>query len=126
MKKLILIAAFVGASVLTVFASTQYVFTPINLIVKFYNPQFELPTLPPRVPTNTPEVYLEGHTILFHSDNLCDFIVIVDPENDTTFAYYTAMPVGTDHIELPSYLHGEYEIRFCKESYYYSGTIILQ
>ena len=125
MKKLIIIAMLIASGALSAFASNLFVFTPITLTFHYYDSQISHPQEYPRTPVNMPEVYIEGYTILFHSDNLCDFIVLVDPENETTFAYYTAMPVGTDHIELPSYLHGEYEIRFCKETYYYSGIIEL-
>lgn len=126
MKKIIFVAALVAASMFSAWASNIDVFTTINLTLRIYDPIMHQPTTCPRVPSNPPVVYQDGHSVFFHSENFCDFIVLVDPDNEDTFVYTTIVPTGTYRINLPENLRGEYEIRFCKESYYYSGIIELE
>lgn len=78
----------------------------------------------PRVPAKSPSVYQDGHILIFEVEDFCNSVTIVDIETDEV-VYETMVFDFETQIVLPQYLEGEYEIRFNRVSYYFSGIILL-
>lgn len=83
-----------------------------------------IPNPRPRTPANPPIVYQDNYTIVFETCGFCNSISIVDIETEDIL-YETIVSESDVQLTLPEYLEGEYEIRFNRDSYYYSGIIIL-
>lgn len=122
MRQIYLILAFALLCASNAFGSEGDSCTVINLT--YVRPSDGLGVLRPRTPVNPPSVYQDGNTIIFETEGFCDSVAIVDIETEEVI-YETIVSAFDTHIILPPYLEGEYEIRFCRESYYYSGIIQL-
>lgn len=96
----------------------------IDLQYHHSNIRNDLPPIRPRIPANPPIVYQDNYTIVFETCGFCNSISIVDIETEDIL-YETIVSESDVQITLPEYLEGEYEIRFNRDSYYYSGIIIL-
>lgn len=76
------------------------------------------PGLPhPHTPLNPPHAYLSGNVITLTSHT--DFEVEI-LQNDV-IVYTDNLPSGTDTLQLPDSLSGEYEIRFYTDSFVFIG-----
>lgn len=71
----------------------------------------------PRTPLNPPHAYLSGNVITLTSH--ADFEVEI-LQNDA-IVYTDYLPSGTDTLQLPDSLSGEYEIRFYTDSFVFIG-----
>lgn len=102
----------------------EAMYPEINLQYHHSNVRVGVPITRPRVPANPPKVYQDNYTIIFEMNGFCSSISIVDIETED-IVYETLVSDSEIQITLPQYLEGEYEIRFNRDSYYYSGIIIL-
>lgn len=84
----------------------------------------DVPITRPRIPANPPIVYQDNNTIIFEMCGFCNSISIVDIEMED-IVYETLVSDSESQVTLPQYLQGEYEIRFNRDTYYYSGIVIL-
>ena len=71
----------------------------------------------PHTPLNPPHAYLSGNVITLTSHT--DFEVEI-LQNDV-IVYTDNLPSGTDTLQLPDSLSGEYEIRFYTDSFVFIG-----
>lgn len=71
----------------------------------------------PHAPLNPPHAYLSGNVITLTSH--ADFEVEI-LQNDA-IVYTDYLPSGTDTLQLPDSLSGEYEIRFYTDSFVFIG-----
>lgn len=124
MKKTFIAIALLLASVSSAIAADDYLLSTISLTYKSIHVGTGLSHYHPRIPANPPVVYIDGHTILFESKGFCDYIQIFDPESKEC-VYDTVVLEDTNHVILPMDLQGEFEIRFCRETYYYYSEIEL-
>lgn len=83
-----------------------------------------IPEPRPRTPANPPMVYQNNYTIIFEISGFCSSVSVIDIESDNVVYEVLVLDSETE-ITLPQNLQGEYEIRFNRDSYYYSGIIYL-
>ena len=112
---------------LCIFPATMYAQEPnqqINLEYHSIRPTDGLPILRPRTPVNPPTIYQDGHTILFGTAEFCNSVVVVDINTGET-VYEVELLDEDTQVSLPESLIGLYEIRFCRDSYYFYGFVEL-
>lgn len=124
MKRFCISIAMLLASVSLAFATDDYELTTINLTYHLVLGKNSQPIPRPRTPANPPIVYIDGHTILFEAGGFCDTIGIVDPYTEEV-VFETLVSSSATQVILPEELNGVYEIRFCREGYYFAGMIEL-
>lgn len=123
MKKLCISIVMLLASVSSAFATDDYVLSNINLTYHIYTIK-NSSTARPRTPANPPVIYIDGHTVLFEAADFCDSIEIIDPYTEEV-VFETVVSDSATQAILPEELNGVYEIRFCREGYYFAGMIEL-
>ena len=124
MKRFRICIALLLASGSLAYATDDYVFSTINLTYHSYHNKNLSSDQRPRTPARPPMIYIDGHTILFETTDFCDSIDIVDPNTDEV-VYEILVSGSATQVILPDELDGVYEIRFCREGYYFAGMIEL-
>ena len=124
MKKLFLFFLVFALSALSLTAFSQNPFPSIDLDCNYSSGGYGTSTGRPRTPVNPPLVYQDDHIILFDAVDFCDIVQIVSP-NTKEVLYEAVVSEFATEVMLPLCLQGEYEIRFCRDTYYYSGVIVL-
>ena len=76
-----------------------------------------------RGPVLIPDVSIEDHTVYF--DTPCDGCTLRIVNEDGDVEYTTVIADGTDELELPSYLEGEYELQIVRGNFCFYGIIEL-
>lgn len=78
----------------------------------------------PRMPIRVPSASIEGYTFTVSSHP--DYVLqLVDPDAPDIIYYEDVFPEGTNSIELPSSLSGDYEIRLVWGNWYFYGLVSL-
>lgn len=80
---------------------------PLNLQVRFEDPDECLPPLP-RSPIQPPHVGIEDYTLYLYTP--CDGCEVRIVNADMEVEYSTIIPNGTNSLDLPTELSGEYEL----------------
>lgn len=125
MKRVLFTLTLMIASYSYMGASNDFVSSVINLSFNYYDPySMHVKHHTPRVPANSPSVIQDGHTITWGVEGFCESVKVVEPATEG-IVYETAVSNTSIQITLPEELQGEYEIRFCREGYYYAGMIEL-
>ena len=122
MKKLSLSILFGIISILSIYASSDVELPIIDLTTHFVREDVATDEERPRSLVSVPVVYQNNNTIIFANTGWCNSITIIDV-NTEEIVYENTINKSTTHITLPTYLEGEYEIRFYNENYYYAGVI---
>lgn len=124
MKKFSLSILLGIISILSIYASSEIDFPIIDL--KCYNkrPADGIDQLGPRTLVSSPVVYLNNHNLIFETAGFCHSVTLIDVQTDEV-VYETIVTESTTQISIPTYLEGEYEIRFDCDRYYYSGYLEL-
>ena len=122
MKKLSLSILFGIISILSIYASSDVELPIIDLTTHFVREDVATDEERPRSLVSVPVVYQNNNTIIFANTGWCNSITIIDV-NTEEIVYENTIKKSTTHITLPTYLEGEYEIRFYNENYYYAGVI---
>ncbi len=79
-----------------------------------------------RAPIQRPSIYMDGHVIYINGYAFDEIQLVMPDENgDDTIVFSSIICEGTETIELPNDIIGEYEIRFCRAGYYFYGEIEL-
>ena len=76
-----------------------------------------------RTPVLIPDVSIEGYTLCF--DTPCDGCTLRVVNEDGDVEYTIVIADGTDELELPSYLEGEYELQIVRGNFCFYGIIEL-
>lgn len=124
MKRFCISIAVLLASASLAFATDDNVFSTINLTYHSFHQTTHMYGQHPRVPANPPVIYIDGHTVLFEAADFCDSIEIIDPYTEEV-VFETVVSDSATQAILPEELNGVYEIRFCREGYYFAGMIEL-
>ena len=111
-------------SILSIYASSDVELPIIDLTNHYVSDDIATDEDRPRSLVSVPVVYQNNDTIIFANTGWCNSITIVDV-NTEEIVYENTIKKSTTHITLPTYLEGEYEIRFNCDIYYYSGIIEL-
>ena len=111
-------------SILSIYASSDVELPIIDLTNHYVSDDIATDEDRPRSLVSVPVVYQNNETIIFANTGWCNSITIVDV-NTEEIVYENTIKKSTTHITLPTYLEGEYEIRFNCDIYYYSGIIEL-
>lgn len=124
MKKFSLSILLGIISILSIYASSEIDFPIIDL--KCYNkrPADGIDQLGPRTLVSSPVVYLNNHNLIFETAGFCHSVTLIDVQTDE-IVYEAIVTESTTQISIPTYLEGEYEIRFDCDRYYYSGYLEL-
>lgn len=122
MKKFSLSILFGIISILSIYASSDVELPIIDLTTHFVREDVATDEERPRSLVSVPVVYQNNNTIIFANTGWCNSITIIDV-NTEEIVYENTIKKSTTHITLPTYLEGEYEIRFYNENYYYAGVI---
>ena len=122
MKKFSLSILFAIISILSIYASSDIELPIIDLTTHFVREDVATDEERPRSLVSVPVVYQNNNTIIFANTGWCNSITIIDV-NTEEIVYENTIKKTTNHITLPTYLEGEYEIRFYNENYYYAGVI---
>lgn len=78
----------------------------------------------PRSPADNLTIFQNDHIILFGTTEFCNSVALVDPCTEEV-VYEMQVDATESLVTLPTYLEGEYEIRFMRDTYYYYGFIVL-
>lgn len=124
MKKFSLSILFGIISILSIYASSDVELPIIDLTTHFVREDVATDEERPRSLVSVPVVYQNNNTIIFANTGWCNSITIIDV-NTEEIVYENTIKKSTTHITLPTYLKGDYEIRFNCDIYYYSGIIEL-
>jgi hypothetical protein len=124
MKKLSLGILLGIISILSIYASSDIGYPLIDLTTHLVGDDVATDEERPRSLVSVPVVYQNNNTIIFANTGWCNSITIIDV-NTEEIVYENTINKSTTHITLPTYLKGDYEIRFNCDIYYYSGIIEL-
>lgn len=124
MKKLSLGILLGIISILSIYASSNIEYPLIDLTTHLVGDDVATDEDRPRSLVPVPFVYQNKNTIIFANAGWCNSISIIDVYTEE-IVYENTIKKSTTHITLPTYLEGEYEIRFDCDIYYYSGIIEL-
>lgn len=125
MKKLSLSILLGIISFLSIYASAEFKYPVIDLTTHYVSDDIATDEERPRSLVSVPVVYKNKNTIIFANAGWCNSITIIDV-NTEEVVYDNSITESATHITLPTYLNGEYEIRFNCDRYYYSGIIELE
>ena len=124
MKNIIIINIFVllGFGCVNALSATNSVF-PITFVVHWVDPS--TPQNPPaHLPSYSPNVTLEDHTLHFYYDHPdCDVQLL---DGDDVVFEVPFFPYTANNINLPAALSGQYELRIVEVGYYFSAVIELE
>ena len=111
-------------SILSIYASSDVELPIIDLTTHYVSDDIATDEDRPRSLVSVPVVYQDKYTIIFANAGWCNSITIID-ETTEKIVYEKSIKESATHVILPTYLEGEYEIRFDCDIYYYSGIIEL-
>lgn len=111
-------------SILSIYASSDVELPIIDLTTHYVSDDIATDEDRPRSLVSVPVVYQDKYTIIFANAGWCNSITIID-ETTEKIVYEKSIKESATHVILPTYLEGEYEIRFDCDRYYYSGIIEL-
>ena len=78
-----------------------------------------------RAPIQRPYIYMDGHTIYLNGYVFDEIqLVTFDENGEDSIVFSSIICEGTETIEIPNDIIGEYEIRFCREGYYFYGEVM--
>ena len=124
MKKFSLSILFGIISFLSIYASNDIEFPVIDLTCHYKGADNTIEDNRPRTLVTSPVVYQDNYNLLLAYPGWCNLITIIDVNTDE-IVYENTIKESATHVTLPTYLEGEYEIRFNCDIYYYSGIIEL-
>lgn len=124
MKKVLLLLLLIFYGFTSLHAMTNPPLTTIELKCEESHKGDGYSVLRPRTPVNPPTIYQDGHTILFGTAEFCNSVVVVDINTGET-VYEVELLDEDTQVSLPESLIGLYEIRFCRDSYYFYGFVEL-
>ena len=124
MKKFSLSILFGIIGILSIYASSDVELPIIDLTTHYVSDDIATDEDRPRSLVSVPVVYQDKYTIIFANAGWCNSITIID-ETTEKIVYEKSIKESATHVILPTYLEGEYEIRFDCDRYYYSGIIEL-
>lgn len=79
-----------------------------------------------RAPIQLPSIYMNGRTIYLNGYAFDEIqLVMLDENGEDSIVFSSIICEGTETIEIPNDIIGEYEIRFCRDGYYFYGEIEL-
>lgn len=97
----------------------------LNLRVRYTDPA-QIKVERPKSPIAIPSVYIDDHTIYTNGYPFDEIsLVAMDNDGEETVVYSSAVPSGTETIEIPDGITGEYEIRLYNGDWCFYGEIIL-
>lgn len=125
MKKFSLSILFGIISILSIYASVEIEYPVINLTCHYKGADNTIEDNRPRTLVTSPVVYQDNYNLIFVYPGWYNSVTIIDV-NTEEIVYEKSIKESAIHITLPTYLEGEYEIRFDCDRYYYSGIIELE
>lgn len=78
-----------------------------------------------RAPIQRPSIYMDGRTIYLNGYAFDEIqLVMLDENGEDSIVFSSIICEGTETIEIPDDIIGEYEIRFCRDGYYFYGEVM--
>ena len=77
----------------------------------------------PRTPEAIPVIYFDGNTLYFATP--CDGCTLQIVDEAENICYELVIPIGTNELDLPENLFGEYKLRIINGNTCYYGNIYM-
>ncbi len=77
----------------------------------------------PRTPETIPTIYFNGSTLFFATP--CEDYTLQIVDESENICYDLVIPIGTNELDLPENLFGEYELRIINGNTCYYGVVTI-
>ena len=77
----------------------------------------------PRTPETTPTIYFNGSTLFFATP--CEDYTLQIVDESENICYDLVIPIGTNELDLPENLFGEYKLRIINGNTCYYGVVTI-
>ena len=123
-KKTLLSIIMLMVSVIS-FANGEHEFIGKQLELQVgYNNDYEDVIHPkPRTPEIIPIIYFDGSTLFFATP--CEDYTLQIVDESENICYDLVIPIGTNELDLPENLFGEYELRIINGNTCYYGVVTI-